>query len=97
MAVLDDDFNTPAALRLFHEWRRNGYHELLRRGLDVFGLGSLAAQERAPADVVELAERRREARSAAEWAASDELRDQIAALGWEVRDEGAGYRLVRRA
>ncbi len=97
VAVLDDDFNTPAALRLFHEWRRNGYHELLRRGLDVFGLGSLAAQERAPADVVELAERRREARSAAEWAASDELRDQIAALGWEVRDEGAGYRLVRRA
>ena len=38
-AALDDDFNTPEALALMHDWRDHG---LLRRGLDVFGLASLA-------------------------------------------------------
>ena len=38
-AALDDDFNTPEALALMHEWRD---HELLRRALAVFGLDSLA-------------------------------------------------------
>jgi cysteinyl-tRNA synthetase len=94
--VLEDDFNTPDALRLFHDWRRAGYHELLRRGLDIFGLGSLAEQEQAPAEIVELAERRREARAHRNWPESDRLRDEIAARSWEIRDEGDGYILVRR-
>ena len=38
-AALDDDFNTPEALAVMHGWRD---HELLRRGLEVFGLASLA-------------------------------------------------------
>ena len=38
-AALDDDFSTPEALAVMHEWRD---HELLARALDVFGLGSLA-------------------------------------------------------
>jgi cysteinyl-tRNA synthetase len=96
VAVLDDDFNTPEALRLLHDWRRAGYHELVRRGLDVFGLGALAEQEQAPAQIVELAEQRREARTQRDWAESDRLRDEIAALGWDLRDEGDGYSLVRR-
>ena len=37
--ALDDDFNTPDALAVMHGWHD---HELLRRALDVFGLGSLA-------------------------------------------------------
>ena len=56
-AALDDDFNTPEALAVMHGWRD---HELLRRALDVFGLESLAdVSEDAPAEVVDLAERRR--------------------------------------
>ena len=51
---LDDDFNTPAALAVMHEWRD---HELLRRALGVFGLESLADEDEAPAEVVALAER----------------------------------------
>ena len=35
-AALDDDFSTPEALAVMHEWRD---HELLARALDVFGLG----------------------------------------------------------
>src|SRR5215210_9193430 len=36
-AALDDDFNTPDALAVMHEWRD---HDMLRRGLDLFGLGA---------------------------------------------------------
>ena len=50
--ALDDDFNTPEALAIMHSWRD---HDLLRRALDVFGLASLAEEEAAPPEVVELA------------------------------------------
>ncbi len=42
-----------------------------------------------PPDVIDLAERRRAARAAREFAAADALRDQIEAAGWRVVD-GAG-------
>jgi cysteinyl-tRNA synthetase len=92
-AALDDDFNTPAALAVLHEWRD---HELLRRALGVFGLESLAKPDDAPADVVALAERRVEARAARDFGAADSLREEIEAAGWEVRDEAGGFRLVPR-
>jgi cysteinyl-tRNA synthetase len=97
VAVLDDDFNTPDALRIFHDWRRAGYHDLVRRGLDIFGLATLAEQVQAPPEIVELAEERREARAERDWTESDRLRDEIAARGWDVRDEGEGYVLVPRS
>ena len=92
-AALDDDFSTPAALALMHEWRD---HELLRRALDVFGLSGLAEQEEAPAEVHALAAGRQEARAAKDFARADELREQIEAAGWDVRDDPGGYRLVPR-
>jgi len=93
-AALDDDFNTPAALALFHEWRANGRGGDLREGLRVFGLGSLAERVSAPPDVVELAEQRLQARAARDWAESDRLRDVIASRGWLVRDTPGGYQLL---
>jgi cysteinyl-tRNA synthetase len=98
-AVLDDDFNTPEALALFHAWRDREEWVSLRWGLGVFGLGSLTEVEQAPAEVAQLAEQRREARDAKDFAGADRLRDEIAAAGWEVRDvaEPPGYRLVRRS
>ena len=93
-AALDDDFNTPDALAILHEWRD---HDLLRRGLDVFGLASLAELPVAPPEVVELAERRLQARAERDFDASDRLRAEIEAAGWDVRDEAGGYRLVPRA
>jgi cysteinyl-tRNA synthetase len=90
-AALEDDFNTPDALALMHDWRD---HDLLRRALDVFGLASLAEVDEAPSELHELARRRQEARAARDFAASDRLRDEIAAAGWEVRDEPDGYLLV---
>jgi cysteinyl-tRNA synthetase len=92
-AALDDDFNTPDALAVLHGWRD---HDLLWRGLEVFGLESLAEAESAPAELEELARARLEARAQKDFATSDRLRDEIADAGWEVRDVDAepGYQLV---
>jgi hypothetical protein len=45
---------------------------------------------------VALAEQRAEARGGKDYAASDRLRDEIAALGWTVRDSADGYDLSPR-
>jgi cysteinyl-tRNA synthetase len=91
--ALDDDFNTPDALAVLHGWRD---HDLLRRGLEVFGLESLGDVELAPAELEELARARLEARAKQDFATSDRLRDEISEAGWEVRDVDAepGYQLV---
>jgi cysteinyl-tRNA synthetase len=44
-AVLDDDFNTPDALALLHEWRGRGLAADVLAGLELFGLASLAEAE----------------------------------------------------
>jgi cysteinyl-tRNA synthetase len=90
-AALDDDFNTPGALAVMHEWRD---HALLRRALDVFGLGSLAAQPEAPAEVEELAQRRLAARANGAFEDADRLREEIEAAGWEIRDAAGGFQLL---
>jgi cysteinyl-tRNA synthetase len=97
-ALLDDDFATPEALALMHEWRAAGQLELLEQALALFGLGSLTLSEAAPEEVAELARKRTAARSARDFAEADRLRDQIAAAGWEIRDiaEEPGYKLVRK-
>ncbi len=98
-AVLDDDFNTPEALALFHDWRAREEAASLRWGLGLFGLGSVADVAVAPPDLVALAEQRIEARARKDFAEADRLRDEIAAAGWEVRDIATppGYRLVPRS
>lgn len=47
-----------------------------------------------PPDVVALAESRARARAASDYATSDALRASIAAAGWTVTDEAAGWRLA---
>jgi cysteinyl-tRNA synthetase len=88
--VLEDDFNTADALAMMHGWHD---HELLRRALDVFGLGSLAESEEAPPDVRQLAEDRQRARAAGDFARADELRESVEAAGWVVRDGAGGFQL----
>ena len=92
-AALEDDFNTPEALAVMHGWRD---HELLRRGLEVFGLESLAEVAAPPVELEELARARLEARALKDFETSDRLRDEIEAAGWIVRDVDAepGFQLV---
>src|SRR5262245_463531 len=92
-AAVEDDFNTPAALAVLHEWRD---HDLLRRALAVFGLESLSESEEAPPEIVALARDREAARAGRDFDAADRLRARIEDAGWDVRDDSDGFRLVRR-
>jgi len=91
VGALEDDFNTPEALAVMHSWRD---HDLLRRALGLFGLASLADEQQAPAEIVELAERRQHARAARDFEEADRLRAEIEAAGWEARDVSDGFQLV---
>jgi cysteinyl-tRNA synthetase len=63
--------------------------------LAVLGLDSLLAPgQQAPEGVHELARARERARADRDFAAADRLREEIAALGWEVRDGAEGFELL---
>ena len=83
---LDEDTLAPAAARGWLKWweRVNSVLVLTADKADM------------PAEVAELAGARTQARLAKEWRKSDELRDQLAALGWEVRDTKDGQQVTRR-
>ena len=95
--ALDDDFNTPDALAILHRARSAWDQEFVRDRLGYFGLDSLAEEETAPPELIELAEKRRVAREARDFAKADQLRGEIEKEHWEVRDipDEPGYQLVR--
>lgn len=67
----------------------------MARMVHILGLDAVAeADVVIPADVLRMATERRERRLAHDYAAADELRDQICARGYEVRDAAGGYKVV---
>ena len=102
--ALADDFNTPRAFAALAEIvaegnRRElpGARAALEDLLPLLGLDSLLAdEERADPEAERLLAERQEARAAKDFDRSDAIRDELAALGWEVRDEAGGARLVRK-
>jgi cysteinyl-tRNA synthetase len=59
--------------------------------------GSSEEQSALPSEIADLANARTQARLAKDWRKSDELRDELAARGWEARDTKDGQKLTRRA
>ena len=104
--ALADDFGTPRALaelfELVAEANREPTPDAGRAAgemLEIVGLGSLTRpQEGAEVDqeAEGLLAEREEARAAKDFGRADEIRDRLAALGWEVRDSADGARLVPR-
>jgi cysteinyl-tRNA synthetase len=102
--ALADDFNTPQAFAVLFETvnegnkrELSGAREVLIELLPLLGLDSLIDEdEAAPAEALDLLEEREKARGAKDYGRADELRDELAGMGWEVRDEAGGARLVRR-
>jgi cysteinyl-tRNA synthetase len=103
---LADDFNTPAALATAFEWVRQANRSKepvggadLREMLGVLGLDNLLAVEvvKPSAEVSDLAEARERARREGDYARADSLREQLRALGWEVRDGPQGPELLPRS
>jgi cysteinyl-tRNA synthetase len=100
--ALRDDFNTAEALASLYGWIREANRSSspvgdgdLREMLDVLGLiGLLAADQGPPEEAVELAALRDQARRDRDWAEADRLRDELRAMGWEVRDGPDGPELV---
>ena len=108
--ALDDDLNISAALGSLFETIRETNRALdqgkfdaanARAWLDwwqrVDSVLDITTEESGPpAEVTALAEARAQARLAKEWRKSDELRDQLATLGWEVRDTKDGQKITKR-
>ena len=61
----------------------------------VLGLLYNKKAAQAPAEVLELVEKRAEAKKAKDWAAADAIRAQIAELGWAVKDTAQGPQLSK--
>jgi cysteinyl-tRNA synthetase len=57
----------------------------------------LEVEDEAPDELQQLAAERDEARSARDFERADQIRDQLAERGWEIRDTPEGTRLVRRS
>jgi cysteinyl-tRNA synthetase len=104
--ALADDFNTPRALaevfELVGEANRGeipkaSATDALAEMLELVGLSTLTQPEKgAEGDerAQELMGEREEARAAKDFARADELRDQLAEMGWTVRDSADGPSLV---
>lgn len=107
--ALADDFNTAAARGELFDWigegnRRFDAGERLGIGrfrdmlwcLGLEGLLEAGAEEAPPPEAERLAAERQAARAARDFATADVKRDELAALGWAVRDTPQGQQLVRR-
>jgi cysteinyl-tRNA synthetase len=86
-AALEDDFNTPAALAVFHDWSSRGARSLLARGLELFGI---ATTFEPPDRIKTLLRERDDARARKEWDRADAIRATSADEGWLVTDHPGG-------
>src|SRR5205085_5580253 len=102
--AINDDLDLPTALSITREVARNNKiapGERYRLILDfdrVLGLRLDTVEPKAPREVSEevlaLVRQRDEARAAHNWKLSDQIRDQIKAMGFEVRDTPGGTELL---
>jgi cysteinyl-tRNA synthetase len=110
--ALDDDLNISAALGFLFETIRETNRAMDENELDAASAGAwldlwkrintvldleAEAEIVVPPEVAQLAKEREKARREKNWKRSDELREQISAFGWEVRDAKDGQKLTQRA
>ena len=108
--ALDDDLNISAALGFLFETIRETNRALDAGSMDASAardwldwwnridtvLALTGEDTSVPPNITALVEARAQARLAKEWRKSDELRDELAALGWEVRDTKDGQKITKR-
>jgi cysteinyl-tRNA synthetase len=105
-AMDEDKLDAKAAAAWLNWWERiNGVLQLepgeLRPRVLVAQTGELRfsgtlVAEKIPAEVARLAKERAQARLAKDFKKSDELRNELSARGWEMRDTKDGYTITRR-
>lgn len=109
-AAIADDLNVAEALAATHSIINHGNKLLADNAFDqASAAAALAALKRMdavlnvlfkpaeeiPAEVLALLEKRKAARAAKQWADSDALRAEIAALGWQVKDTPEGQKVSK--
>jgi len=108
--ALDDDLNISGALGVLFETIRETNRRMdagemgaeeakswLEWWKGVDQILQIAGEEaEMPAEIAALAAARVQARLAKDWRKSDELRDELAARGWEARDSKDGQKVTRR-
>src|SRR5437588_798412 len=110
-STLDDDLNISGALGVLFESIRETNRAMDAKELDADGakvwlqwwedINQVLALEATetmalPSEIETLAEARRLARLANDWQKSDELRRELNARGWELRDTKDGQKITRR-
>ncbi|MEM9016647.1 MAG: cysteine--tRNA ligase, partial [Verrucomicrobiota bacterium] len=69
--------------------------------MEALGLDLITPQESAqsdvPAEIVELAKARWNAKQDKDWGEADRLRDEIAVAGWEIKDAKDGYEICPKS
>lgn len=101
--AMNSDLNTPAALATIFDcmsWSRNegklgDCTELVQTIRSTFGCFDPEEKEDVPQDVLDLAQKRVEARQNKDFEASDSIRDQILTLGYEVKDTSEGQKIIK--
>jgi cysteinyl-tRNA synthetase len=86
-SALEDDFNTPEALAVLHDWSSRGARSLLARGLELFGIET---QFEVPSQVEKWLHERQAARERKDWKTADAARAASADEGWAMTDHPGG-------
>ncbi len=110
LEALDDDFNTPKALAVLFELIRNVNTDIVGDYLNKAGADEImkwlekinsvlgiipSEQQKIPAEVQELVEKREKLRAEKNYDESDKIRAQLKELGWKVEDTAYGPLVVK--
>ena len=100
--AINDDLNMPQAMSVV--WNAIKYEKKSKEIADmlldfdrVLGLeiGKLEQEEELPKEILELVEKRKKAREEKDWKLSDNLRDEIIKLGYNIKDTKDGMEISK--
>lgn len=95
---INDNLNMPKAiacvLKMLREERSSDVYSALMKFNQVLGLNF--DEEKIPTEIKDLAQKRWEAKKARDFATADSLRNQISALGYEIKDEKDDYKILKK-
>jgi cysteinyl-tRNA synthetase len=98
--AINDDLNMPEALqvlwKMLREEKASGKIKTIKKMDEVFGLDLLKKEKISiPEAISKLVEERGQVRKNKDWKKSDELREKIKKLGWQVDDTEEGSRVKK--